>query len=213
MKPMRVLLADDHALVRAGFRVILRDAGIDVIGEAADGREAIALVQRDRPTVVLMDIMMPGLNGLDATARIVGKTTGTHVIILSMNASKEFVLNAMQAGARGYLLKTIDPDELVRAIQAVHAGDVYLCSKITQHVIDACKGSPVDSVDRLTLRQREVLQLIAEGKSTKEIAKTLGISLKTAEGHRSQLMQTLDIHEIAGLVRYAIRTGVVSPFE
>lgn len=213
MKPIRVLLADDHALVRAGFRVILRDAGIDVIGEAADGREAVALVQRDRPTVVLMDIMMPGLNGLDATSRIVGKTTGTHVIILSMNASKEFVLNAMQAGARGYLLKTIDPDELIRAIQAVHAGDVYLCSKITQHVIDACKGSSVDSVDRLTLRQREVLQLIAEGKSTKEIAKTLGISLKTAEGHRSQLMQTLDIHEIAGLVRYAIRTGVVSPFE
>ncbi len=213
MKPIRVLLADDHALVRAGFRVLLRDAGIDVVGEASDGHAAIELVKNERPDIVLMDIMMPGLNGLEATARIAGKFANTRVIMLSMNTTKEYVLQSLQAGARGYLLKSVQPEELVRGVQAVARGEVHLSSTIAQHVTDALtQKAPAGAtaLGELTPRQREVLQLIAEGKSSKEIAKALKLGVKTIETYRAQLMETLDIHEIAGLVRYAIRMGIVS---
>jgi DNA-binding NarL/FixJ family response regulator len=214
MKPIRVLLADDHDLFRAGIRALLQDlAGIEVVAEAGSGREAIRLCQAHHPDVVLMDIMMPELNGLDATARLVAICPATRTIILSMNAHEEYVLQALRAGAVGYLLKNISPMELEQAVRTVARGETYLSPAISGHVITAYLqrvGGEISSLDRLTPRQREVLQLIAEGNTTKAIARKLDISVKTAEMHRAQLMEALDIHEIAGLVRYAIRMGVIT---
>jgi DNA-binding NarL/FixJ family response regulator len=215
MKPIRVLLVDDHQLVRAGVQALLRDlAGVEVVGEAGDGREALRLIAAHRPDVVLMDIMMPSMNGLEATARIVKEHPGTRVIMLSVNASEEYVLQSLRAGAAGYLLKNITPAELETAIRAVARGERYLTTAVSRHVIDAylerdCPEST--SLERLTPRQREVLQLVAEGATTKEIGRKLGVSVKTAEMHRSQLMDALGIHDVAGLVRYAIRMGVIAP--
>ncbi len=214
MKPIRVLLADDHALVRAGMRSLLTDvAGVEVVAEAGNGREALKVIEKQRPDIVLMDIMMPELNGLDATAHVVARFPNVRVIILSMNATEEYVLQALRAGALGYVLKDAQPAELEEAIRAVARGDTYLTSAVSKHVIAAYRQQAETarrSLDQLTPRQREVLQLIAEGKSTKQIAQKLEISPKTAEGHRTQLMQALDIHDVAGLVRYAIRMGVIS---
>ncbi|MCK6483933.1 MAG: response regulator transcription factor [Phycisphaerae bacterium] len=214
MNRIRILLADDHALVRAGIRSLLSDlAGMEVVAEAADGREALQLIERHRPDVVLMDIMMPGLNGLDAAARVAAHHPDTRVIILSMNATEEYVYQALRAGASGYVLKDARPAELEEAVRAVVRGDAYLSSAVSRHVVAAFRQKPngaARSLDQLTPRQREVLQLIAEGASNKQIAQKLGISVKTAEGHRAQLMQTLNIHDVAGLVRYAIRMGLVS---
>lgn len=214
MRPIRVLLTDDHDLFRAGLRVLLQDlGGFEVVAEAGDGRDALRLVGEHRPDVVLMDLMMPGLNGLDATARVAREFPGVRVLVLSMNAAEEFVLPAVRAGASGYVLKNARPAELEQAIRAVARGETYLTPAVSGHLIDDYRrrtAGEADSLDKITPRQREVLQLVAEGHSTKEIARRLGISIKTIETYRSQLMDTLDIHDIAGLTRYAIRKGLVS---
>jgi len=215
MKPIRILLADDHTLVRAGICSLIKNMeGTEVIAEAGDGREALRLVRTHRPDVVLMDVAMPGLNGLEATARIAKKFPHVRVIILSMHINEEYVLQALRAGAAGYLVKGADAAELEIAIRAVARGETYLSPTVSKHVvtdyIQRISGETT-SLELLTPRQREVLQLIAEGYSTKKIASTLKISVKTVETHRMQLMERLDIHDIAGLVRYAIRIGLVKP--
>lgn len=209
------MLADDHDLFRAGVRSLLEDFdGIEVVAEAGDGREALRLIAEQRPDVVLMDLMMPGLNGLEATARIAKEYRGVRVLVLSMNAAEEFVLPALRAGASGYLLKNVRPAELEQAIRAVARGETYVSSAVEGHLIeDLRRRGPeeADSLARLSPRQREVLQLIAEGNSSKEIASRLGVSVKTVETYRAQMMEALDIHDIASLTRYAIRKGLISP--
>lgn len=212
---VRVLLADDHDLFRAGLRALL-DAldGIEVVAEAGDGLEAIQLVERHQPHVVLMDLMMPGLNGLEATSRICRAFPEVRVVVLSMNSAEEFVLPSVRAGASGYLLKNVRPQELERAIRATAEGETYLTPAVARHFVDDYRrraAERADSFERLTPRQREVLQLVAEGNSTKQIAQRLGIGVKTVETYRAQIMDLLDIHDIAGLTRYAIRRGIVSP--
>lgn len=222
MRPIRVLLADDHALVRAGFKALLREIdGIEVIAEAGDGREALRLVREMQPDVVLMDISMPELNGLEVTSQAAKEFNRVRVIILSMYMNEEYVMQALSAGAKGYLLKDAGPEELALAIRRVSRGDIYLCPAVSKTVItdyiDGLGGkskkqkSEHGVFERLTSRQREILQLIAEGFTTKEISDKLNVSIKTVETHRTQLMKRLDIHDIAGLVRYAIRSGIVSP--
>ncbi len=215
MTPIRVLLADDHTLVRKGLRSLLQDLPeVEVVGEAGDGAEAVRLVGATNPDIVLMDIAMPTLNGLAATERIAAEFPGTRVIILSMNATEEYVFQALRVGARGYLLKDSDPPELGLALRAVMRGDTYLSPPISKHVVaDYVRrtGGAESPLDRLTPRQREVLRLIARGRSTKEIARELGISGKTVATHRAQLMEQLGIHDVAGLVRYAMRAGLVEP--
>jgi DNA-binding NarL/FixJ family response regulator len=213
MKPIRVLLAEDHTLVRAGFQALLRDLpGIQVIAEAGDGREALHLVETQRPDVVLMDITMPGLNGLDATAQIASDFPEVGVIILSMHADEEYVLRALHVGATGYLLKDADIVEFQCAITSVANGETYLSPRISGVVADYVRraGPEPTSLEMLTPRQREVLQLIAEGHTMAGIGQVLGISQKTVETHRMALMDRLDIRDVAGLVRYAIRVGLVA---
>jgi DNA-binding NarL/FixJ family response regulator len=213
MKPIRVLLAEDHTLVRAGFQALLRDLpGIQVIAEAGDGREALRLVETQRPDVVLMDITMPGLNGIEATARMVSDFPEVGVIILSMHADEEYVLRALHVGAAGYLLKDADIAEFQSAITSVAKGETYLSPRISGVVADYVRraGREPTSLEMLTPRQREVLQLIAEGHTMAGIGQVLGISQKTAETHRMALMERLDIRDVAGLVRYAIRVGLVA---
>lgn len=213
MKPVRVLLADDHTLVRAGFRALFQSIeGIEVIAEAADGREALQMIATHKPDVVLMDIAMSNLNGLEATARVAQEFPHVHVVMLSMHANEEYVLQALRAGAMGYLLKDASVTELELAINAVMRGETYLSPAVSKHVVEYVQrvGGESSSLQRLTARQREILQLIAEGCTTQEIARMLHISVKTVETHRAQLMERLDIHDVAGLVRYAIRMGVVT---
>jgi len=213
--PIRVLLADDHALVRAGIRSLLGTLpGVQVVGEAGDGHEALRLVETLRPRVVLMDIAMPGLNGLEATARIARDHPETRVIILSMHVSEEYAARALRAGGAGYLPKDADVRELELAIEAVARGETYLSPAVSTHVVADYRrrlAEAPDALARLTPRQREVLQLLAEGHSTKEIAFRLHVSVKTVETHRAQVMDRLDIHDLAGLVRFAVRMGLVSP--
>jgi DNA-binding NarL/FixJ family response regulator len=214
MKRVRVLLADDHTLVRAGLRKLLESMpDVNVVGEAADGLALLTLAEQCQPNLVLMDIAMPGLNGLEATARLLKAWPDTRVIILSMHQNEEYVRQALRHGAVGYLLKDAAPMELDLALKAVLRGETYLSPVVSRGVLS-------DYVHRLrfdeqpgallTPRQREVLQLVAEGHSTKEIARRLDLSVKTVDTHRSQLMKQLDIHEVAGLVRYAMRTGLIS---
>jgi len=214
MQLIRVLIADDHTLVRAGIRALVENiAGMEVVAEAADGREALALIKIHRPDVVLMDISMAELNGLEATARAVKDYPGIRVLILSAHANEEYVRQALRAGAAGYLLKDGRPPELELAIKAVVRGDVYLSAAMSKHVVsDYLRRADVhqSAPDGLTPRQREILQLIAEGHTTKEIARILHVSVKTVETHRTQLMNRLDIHDVAGLVRYALRKGLVA---
>jgi DNA-binding NarL/FixJ family response regulator len=211
---IRVVLADDHKLFRAGIRALLQTLrDVEIVAEASDGREALQLISAQRPDVVLMDIMMPHLNGLDAAARVGRESPRTRVVMLSMNADEDSVLKALRAGAAGYLVKSADPAELEVAIRAVARGERFLSSAVSECVINACLQR-VDkertSLERLPPRQREVLQMIAEGHTTKEIAGQLSISVKTAEAYRAELMKTLDIHDIASLTRYAIRAGLIS---
>jgi len=213
MAPIRVLVADDHALFRAGVRKLLQSfEGMDVVGEAADGHEALRLSATHRPDVLLMDIGMPGLNGVEAAARLTREGPGPRVIILSMHTGEEYVLRAIRAGAAGYLLKDAKPAELEAAVRAVAAGEIYLSPAVSRYVVqDYVRRGSIDRgpLDRLTPRQREVLQLIAEGNTTKAIAAKLGLSTKTVETHRAQLMERLDTHDIAALVRLAMRLGLV----
>lgn len=213
MAKIRVALVDDHQLVRDGLKSILSSIGdVEVVGEASDGHAAIKLCTNLDVDVVIMDIAMSGLNGLDATKRITEKHPAINVLILSMYDSEEYIARAMQHGARGYLLKNAQPQEFEDAIRKVAAGAVYLSPEIGEqmrrHLIN--KPSQGDSLEMLSTRQREILQAIAEGKSTKDIAELLSISPKTVETHRGHLMQKLDIHDIAGLVRYAIKHGLVA---
>ena len=211
---VRIVLVDDHRLVRAGIRALLEKTPQgEVVGEAADGREAFALIEKQRPDIVLLDIAMPGLNGLDAVDRIKKEWPETKVIILSMHANEEYVVRALRSDVSGYLIKDAAVDELEDAIQTVARDEIYLSRRISKRVIrdyltntDEIRGP----LEQLSSRQREVLQLIGEGKNTKEIADILQVSVKTIEAHRLQLMQRLDIHDIPGLVRFAIRTGLVS---
>ena len=212
---IRLLLADDHLLIRASLKSLLAEfSGIEVVAEAADGREAYDLVAQHQPDVVLMDIAMAGLNGLEATRMIAKEHPRTHVIVLSMHASERHVLQALRAGAVGYVLKESAPRELELAIESVARGKLFLSPAISRQVIDIFLGQmppQTDPLDQLTPRQREILQLIAEGHSSKQIAHRLAASVKTIESHRASLMDRLDIHDVAGLVRYAIRQGLVSP--
>lgn len=214
MRHTRVLLAEDHALVRSGIRALLEDlSGIDVVGEVANGREALEFVATHRPDVVLMDLTMPELNGLDATARIRREFSEVRILILSMHGDDEYVTQSLRAGANGYLLKNAGRAELEIALRAVARGDHYLSPAVSRTVVAEFVhggGERRTPLERLTPRQREVLQLIAEGNSTKEIAAKLNLSIKTVESHRAQLMHRLGIHDVPGLVRYAIRAGVVS---
>ena len=222
MNPIRIVLVDDHTLVRAGMRALLdKMAGIDVVAEASDGREALRLLGPIHPDVVVMDIAMRGLNGLEAASQMKKDAPQVRVIILSMHANEEYVIQALHAGAMGYLLKDAATAELEVAVRAVARGETYLSPVVSKHVItnylhrvsggEEGGGHQEPSLgDSLTSRQREILQLIAEGSTTREIAETLHLSVKTIETHRAQLMDRLDIHDIAGLVRYAIRTGLVA---
>lgn len=213
MRSHRVLIVDNHAMVRAGFRALLQSLeAIEVVAEAGDGQEALRLVALHQPDIVLMDIAMPEMNGLEATARIKKEFPDVRVIILSMHANEEYVYQALRAGAMGYLLKDGGTSELEMAIRAIAHGETYLSSTVSKHVItDYMRRVSTESnpLEQLTPRQREVLQFIAEGRSTKEIAATLYLSVKTVETHRMQLMDRLNIHDVAGLVRYAIRVGLV----
>jgi len=213
MKSIRILLADDHTLVRAGIRSLVQAlSGIQVVAEAGDGREALSLIEAHQPDVAVLDIAMPGLNGLEVAAQVADNFPYVRVIILSMHATEEYVLRALRAGAAGYLLKDADTTELELAIKAVTRGETYLSPAVSKHVTEYVRrvGQEAHSaLERLTPRQREVLQLVAEGHTTQEIACLMNISVKTVETHRTQLMERLDIHDIAGLVRYAVREGLV----
>jgi len=214
MTPIRVLLADDHALVRAGMRSLLNTmAEVQVVGEAASGEEALELAGRERPDIVLMDIAMKGMSGLDAAARLRERHPEVRVIILSMHAGEEYVLKALRAGAVGYLLKDAATGELELALRSVMRGESWFSPAVSRQVVEGyvqrVGGEAV--ADTLTARQREVLKLVAGGKSTKEIAYELKLSVKTVETHRAQIMERLGIRDVAGLVRYALRTGLVPP--
>jgi DNA-binding NarL/FixJ family response regulator len=211
---VRVLLADDHTLVRAGIRALLNELpGVQVVAEAGDGREAVDLAKAHQPNLILMDISMKGLNGIEATAQVKRELPDVRVIILSMHASEEHVAQALRAGASGYMLKDAATQELALAVAAVMRGEAYLSPLISKQVVDSYvqrRGADNGPLDMLTSRQRQILQLIAEGKSTKQIAHLLSLSVKTVETHRAQLMERLEIRDVPGLVRYAVRVGLVA---
>jgi DNA-binding NarL/FixJ family response regulator len=213
-KPVRVLLVDDHTLVRAGMRLLLQGfEAVEVVGEAGDGATALCRVEQLLPDIVLMDIAMEGLDGLEAAARIQDGHPEVRVVILSMLASEEHVLKALRSGASGYLLKDAAALELERAIRSVGRGEIYLSPPISKQLVEQylqrVQGGERPELDLLTPRQRETLRLVAEGHSNKEIARLLGVGVKTVETHRAQLMSRLNIHDLPGLVRYAIRIGLV----
>jgi two-component system, NarL family, response regulator NreC len=209
--PERILLADDHALVREGLGSLLKDEGFDVVGSASDGLEAVRLADALKPDVAVLDLGMPQMNGLDAARTILRSAPGTKIVILTMHTEAPYVIEALRAGAHGYVLKTQATVHLVQAIREVARGSTYLSPGISRTVVDAVLAGGDAPRDPLTTREREVLQLIADGKSAKEIAAALDISVRTAEAHRAHIMEKLDIHETAGLVRYAIRQGFVVP--
>jgi len=211
---LRILLVDDHALVRAGMRSLLREIdGVEVVAEASDGAEALTAAERERPDVVLMDIAMKGMNGLEAAARLRERQPAAKVVILSMHTSEEYVLLALRAGAAAYLIKDSATSELELALKCVMRGETYLSPAISRQVVDGYvqRVGVGTGPDPLTPRQRDVLKRIAEGRSTKEIAFDLNLSVKTVETHRAQIMDRLGIRDVAGLVRYAMRTGLVPP--
>jgi DNA-binding NarL/FixJ family response regulator len=206
---VRVLLADDHVIVRQGLKALLEHEGYEVVGEASTGHEAISLIQKHNPDVAVLDVSMPLLNGIDAAREIV-RTTRTKVIVLTMFTEEHYILESLRAGVSGYVLKTKAAGELVHAIQEVCKGETYLSAGVSRTVVQAYLANTNATHDPLTSRERQVLQLVAEGKTTKEIGILLCISTKTAESHRTSIMDKLDIHDTAGLVRYAIRHGVIT---
>ena len=207
--PIRVVLADDHVLVRQGIKSLLEREGMQVLAEASDGQEAVRQVEKLNPDVAIMDIGMPLLNGMDAV-RVLGRSSPkTKPVLLTQHDEDQYVSEALEAGVKGYVLKSQVANDLVMAIRQVLRGDVYLSPGIASAVMAAYRTKSDRPTNPLTARERQVLQLIAEGKSTKEIASLLGVSVKTAESHRSRLMQKLDIHETASLVRYAVKRGLV----
>jgi DNA-binding NarL/FixJ family response regulator len=215
MATIRVVLADDHAVVRRGVRALLQEApDIEIVAEAADGHQALASVEAKRPDVLVTDIAMPGLNGLELAKRVARDFPQTRVLILSMHNEKEYATRALAAGAGGYLLKDAGDAECEAAVRAVARGESYLSPSVSGHVVTEyvrLAKAEAATADPLTPRQREVLLRIAEGLPTKAIGRRLGISIKTVEAHRGQLMERLGIHDVASLVRYAIRTGLIKP--
>lgn len=206
---LRILIAEDHKLVGDGMVALLRADGMEVIGEARDGRQAVALAEELRPDVVVLDVSMPQLNGIDAARAIRRSLPDTRAVLVTVHDEDEYVLSAFRAGANGYVLKRQAASDLIRAIREVHAGSVYISPGISRTLIDAVRTGGDVPGDPLTPREREVLQLVAEGKTSKEIGALLCISLKTADTHRASIMAKLDIHDTPSLVRYAIRRGIV----
>jgi len=211
----RILIADDHEIMRQGLRTLLeKNRGLEVVGEAANGREAVRLAAELSPTIVLMDLTMPDMNGIEATRRILKENENLRVIVLSMHADRQFVSESLKAGASGYLLKNCAYDELIRAIEAISRGQTFLSPQIAGVLVEDYRtrlGAPAIAADSpLSEREREVLQLMAEGKSTKEIAAALHISVKTIETHRQQIMRKLKMRSVADLTKYAIRHGLTS---
>jgi len=208
---LHILLADDHLIVRQGLKVLLEREGFNVVGEACDGREAVRLAQELCPDIALLDLSMPLLNGVDAGRAILQASPKTKIVLLTMHTENHHVLDALRAGIKGYVLKTKAAEELVQAIQEVSLGKLYLTPGVSEVVVQAYLAKSDMPPEPLSLREREVLQLIAEGKTTKEVAVVLGISVKTAESHRTRMMEKLNVHETASLVRYAIKRGLVQP--
>jgi two-component system, NarL family, response regulator NreC len=211
----RVLLADDHRIIREGLRSLLqKQSDMEVVEEAQDGITAVRLTEKLRPDIVIMDIGMPDLNGIEATRQIISRVKGVKIIALSMHSDKRFVLEMLKAGASGYLLKDCAFEELINAIRTVCAGQIYLSHRVTGVVVDeylhnrpACNGS---AYNLLSAREREVLQLLAEGNTTKNIAASLNVSTKTIETHRQQIMEKLNLHSVAELTKYAVKEGLTS---
>ena len=208
---IRILLADDHALVRQGLKAFLERQGFQVVCEASNGQEALRMAEKTRPDVAILDINMPVLNGLDAAREIQKSSPKTKVVLLTKHDDDWYVREALRAGVRGYVLKIQVADDLIHAIQEVCRGSIYLSPGISRAVVDAYLSKNRVPTDPLSSRERQVLQLVGEGKSTKDIAFQLGICAKTAESHRTRLMRKLDIHETASLVRYALRRGLIQP--
>ncbi|HXE33446.1 MAG TPA: response regulator transcription factor [Verrucomicrobiae bacterium] len=209
--PIRIVLADDHVLVRQGLMSLLEREGFQVVAEASDGQEAVHHVESLEPDIAVMDISMPTLNGLNAAREISRSSPKTKTILLTQHDEGQYIREALEAGVKGYVLKNQVASDLLLAIRQVSRGQVYLSPGVSSAVMDAYRSKSEKPNNPLTLRERQVLQLIAEGKSTKDIASLLGISVKTAESHRTRLMQKLEIHEKASLVLYAVRHGVVQP--
>lgn len=208
---LSVLLADDHPIVRQGLHALLAREGLDVVAEAADGHEAVALARRFQPDLAVIDLVMPRLNGIGAALQIQRESPHTKSILLTMHTESQCVLEAMRNGLRGYVIKTQASADLIQAIREVGRGTVYLSPGVSGTVVEAYRSRADPPDDPLTPREREVLQLVAEGKTTKEIAQMLSLSVKTAETHRTRTMRKLGIHDTAGLVRYAIRRGWIQP--
>jgi len=208
---IQVLLADDHVVVRQGLKVLLEREGFHVVAEASDGQQAVQLAKQFQPDVAVLDLAMPILNGLDAAREIQKVSEKTKPIILTMHTESHYILEGLQAGAKGFVMKTHAAEDLVQAIREASRGRTYLSPEVSQTVVQAYQDKIDIRPEPLSPRERQVLQLIAEGKSTKEVAGLLNISVKTAETHRTRIMEKLDVHETAGLVRYAIRRGMIEP--
>jgi len=210
MKKIRILLADDHAVVRQGFKMILSaQPDMEIVGEAANGREAVELAEQFKPDVVVMDVAMPELNGIEATRRLLGALPHTRVIALSMHKDSVYVREILRAGARGYLLKDSGAEDLVRAIRAVAGGESWLSPAVSNAVLDDYRRHVTNPIDLLTSREREVLQMLAEGKTNKEVAVVLNLSVYTVDAHRGRIMEKLNLHSINELVRFAVRNGLI----
>jgi two-component system response regulator NreC len=211
MMPTRIVLADDHVLVRQGLKSLLEREHFHVIAEASDGQDAVRLIESHHPDIAIMDISMPTLNGIDAARGLSRTAPKTKVILLTQHEEEQYIHEALEAGVKGYVLKNQVANDLIQAIRQVSRGEFYLSPGISRAVMEAYRNKSDRPADPLTVRERQVLQLIAEGKSTKDTASVLGISVKTAESHRMRLMQKLNIHETASLVRYAVRRGLIQP--
>jgi DNA-binding NarL/FixJ family response regulator len=209
--PIRIVLADDHVLVRQGLKSLLEREGFQVVAEASDGQEALCHVESLKPDIAVMDISMPTLNGLNAAREMSRSSPKTKTILLTQHDEGQYIREALEAGVKGYVLKNQAASDLLLAVRQVSRGQVYLSPGVSSAVMEAYQSKSQKSKNPLTLRERQVLQLIAEGKSTKDVASLLGISVKTADSHRTRLMQKLDIHETASLVLYAVRHGIVQP--